>query len=201
MPFKEALFWCGITVFGTGLFFLVEGDGSRMVIAIGLTLLGLIVLGYSVYSHHKPGSYKMPVWIAVLVLTWAAVGYDYYDRHQLEIGPLLNTATQASLNEQQTKILNHLKRMGSNWGEYRYEYVTDRTFEHDTILLDGKKFVNCRFIDVTFVYEGTAPFEMSEVSLSAKWQFRTDVPQLAPLLRLFSAAGLLPPSGSIPPKS
>jgi hypothetical protein len=80
MPIKEALFWFGITVFGTGLFFWVEGD-KQMTVAVILTLLGLAAVAYSVYSHYSPGVPKAPLWIALLLLTWAAIAYDYYDRN------------------------------------------------------------------------------------------------------------------------
>lgn len=87
MPFKEALFWVGLTVFGTGLFFVVEGDRVKMGWSIGITLLGFLALGYSIYSYHNPTTPKIPVWAYLLLLTWVFIGFDYYDRHQnLSVG-------------------------------------------------------------------------------------------------------------------
>jgi Tol biopolymer transport system component len=50
MPLKEALFWIGITVFGTGLFFVAEG-GGRAPLAILLTAAGMAMVAYSVYAY------------------------------------------------------------------------------------------------------------------------------------------------------
>lgn len=79
MPIKEATFWFGITVFGTGLYGWMEG-GDRVPFAIALTIGGFIATVYSVIVEHKPDLPKIPVWIGLLLVTWAAIGYDYYDR-------------------------------------------------------------------------------------------------------------------------
>jgi hypothetical protein len=93
MPLKEALFWVGITVFGTGLFFLVEG-GKNMPFAIGLTVLGALVIVYSVVAHHKPGVLpRVPVWLP-LILTWVVFGYDIYDRHSSGVAPAFKQTYQ-----------------------------------------------------------------------------------------------------------
>lgn len=196
---EEKRLYIGLAIFGTlaggGVYVIVEHAIWGAILIIG----GLLGLAYGLWEGRAMASRNW-LWLLALLLTWAGIGYDIYDRHRFETGPLDNTATQASLNDQQTKILNHLKRMGASWGNYNYQNVSNRTFDHETVLLDGKRFVNCQFRDVTLVYEGTAPFEMSAIPV-VRWSFSTDLPQLAPILRLFSAAGLIPPSRSIPPVS
>jgi hypothetical protein len=81
MPFKEAAFWVGITIFGTGLFGVMEG-GDRMPYAIALMIIGVLGTMYSVVSHYKPQMPKFPVWVILLLVTWVALGYDIYDRSQ-----------------------------------------------------------------------------------------------------------------------
>ena len=39
---------------------------------------------YGVYAHEKPNLPKLPVWIALLLLTWGLVGYDIYLRSSEE---------------------------------------------------------------------------------------------------------------------
>jgi hypothetical protein len=90
MPIKEATFWFGITVFGTGLFGWMEG-GERMPYAIALTALGFAMTVYSVIAHHKEVWPRLPVWIGLLVITWVAIGYDYYDRHHAPNNPVINS--------------------------------------------------------------------------------------------------------------
>jgi hypothetical protein len=82
MPIKEATFWFGITLFGTGLYFVFDSEGSKMIWAILLSGIGLVIVAYSVYEYHFPGgARKLPLWIIMLAATWLFFGYDYYDRH------------------------------------------------------------------------------------------------------------------------
>src|SRR5215472_10772254 len=81
MAFKEAMFWLGMTILGAGLYFVFEVD--KRAGGVAFILLGLIVSGYSVYRHHYPDAPKRP-WLALgIVLTWIAIGYDFYDRHSM----------------------------------------------------------------------------------------------------------------------
>jgi len=79
MPFKEATFWYGTLLFGTGLYFWTVG-GDDMTAGIVLTLTGLAMSVYAVVAHHQPKLPKLRFWVASLLLTWGALGYDIYDR-------------------------------------------------------------------------------------------------------------------------
>jgi hypothetical protein len=50
------------------------------------------------------------------------------------------------------------KAIMDKWLTYRYQEIYNQTFQNETVKLDGKKFLNCTFDNVTFQYEGTAPF-------------------------------------------
>lgn len=77
MPFNEATFWFGLTIFGTGLYFVFEGT-VKLPYAITLIILGAIGSAYSVYRHSHPESLKpLPLWVLFLALTWLAIGYNY----------------------------------------------------------------------------------------------------------------------------
>ncbi len=83
MPLREATFWVGLTVFGTGLFFCFDWDSNRLLWAVGLTVIGAAGVVYSVWRHHQPSDRKLPLWSLLLAVTWLAIGYDFYDRqHQ-----------------------------------------------------------------------------------------------------------------------
>ncbi len=131
MPIKEALFWFGITIFGTGLFFMVEG-GERMPFALLLTLIGFMALAYSVYAHYKPGTPNVPVWIGLLIITWAALLFDIYDRH----------STRSMWYDPPNNL----------------ETIMLKNFVNEDIELDGKRFDECTFQNVTFVFRGIKPF-------------------------------------------
>lgn len=89
MPFNEALFWVGLTVFGTGLYFVIEkaSQGIRWLAGF-VTLCGLIATGYAIYAHSHPNLPMPPLWVYLLVLTWVLVGADIYSRRpQSPVGP------------------------------------------------------------------------------------------------------------------
>jgi|SRR5208282_6353805 len=77
MPFNEALFWFGITGFGTGLYFWVEASVKRLR-SIGLTVLGALACAYSVYRHYHPEIPEIKLWVILLILTWVFLGYAVY---------------------------------------------------------------------------------------------------------------------------
>ena len=88
MPFNEALFWVGITVFGTGLYFVIERASKGVRWLAGLTTLcGLVATAYSIYAHGHPSAPMPPLWIYLLVLTWLLVGADIYSRGHQSQGP------------------------------------------------------------------------------------------------------------------
>ena len=85
MPWKEATFWIGITVFGTGLYFLVdyfEDRASKVILWMAgvLCLIGATAVGYSIYAYYVPSIPKPPFWVGMLILTWALIGFDLYQR-------------------------------------------------------------------------------------------------------------------------
>ncbi len=81
MPFKEGLFWVGITLLGAGLVPLVEG-GNVTTFAVVLMIVGSLATIYSIVGHHYPSlKITFPLWIPLLVLTWIFIGYDAYGRN------------------------------------------------------------------------------------------------------------------------
>lgn len=62
------------------------------------------------------------------------------------------------------------------WGKYDYTDVWNRNFSNEDVQLDGRKFHNCHFENVTFVYEGTAPFSMNAITATGKNTVRSANP-------------------------
>jgi hypothetical protein len=77
MPFNDALFWFGLTGFGTGLYFLFERN-VKWRHSIGVTLIGLLACVYAEYRYYHPAIPAIPLWVILLVLTWALLGYAVY---------------------------------------------------------------------------------------------------------------------------
>jgi hypothetical protein len=79
MPFNEALFWFGLTAFGTGLYFWVEAS-VKYLYSVGLTAIGALACAYSVYRHYHPEIPAVPLWVVLLLVTWSFLGYTMYFR-------------------------------------------------------------------------------------------------------------------------
>ena len=88
---------------------------------------------------YKPSRWPQLTMIALTVLTWSAVGFDYYDRHP---NWAVKPVTQAELDKPLEQV----------WG---------KTFINERIALDGKEYVDCTFQNVMFDYEGTASFRLT----------------------------------------
>lgn len=80
MAFNEGLFWIGLTVFGAGLYFLIDKTHHNRLRAWLATILGLVAVGYSIYKHHYANTLALPLWFYLLCFTWLLIGLDVYDR-------------------------------------------------------------------------------------------------------------------------
>jgi hypothetical protein len=74
----------------------------------------------------------------LVLLAWMAVAFDYYDRHF-------------------AADLENFK----NWTT-----VQGLTYSHETVLLDGKEFINCHFDNVLFQWNATAPTRLTDVTIT-----------------------------------
>jgi hypothetical protein len=143
MESEEKRFWVGITVFAT-----LFGVGGYIVFEHALwgwifmvAGLGGLVLGVI----EKLGNVRLSsgIWIVAILATWAGIGYDIYDRHHPSFGINPNLAWDD--NKPLTRIY-------------------PRTFTNETVVLDGKLFINPIFDSVTFVYNGTGPIGVNNAT-------------------------------------
>lgn len=118
-------------------------------------------------SRRQP-ELKMPIptkhwvrWGLMLLLSLGPPVTVYFNRQSFETGTPQPSKPNPLLSPEQHRISNHLAAIAANWGTYRYQEEIGRSFQNEAVLLDGRKFSNCTFSNVTFVYEGTAPFEFN----------------------------------------
>ncbi len=57
--------------------------------------------------------------------------------------------------------------------EVSLEKISDRTFMNETVELDGKSYTYCKFRQVTFVYNGTAPVEFANNEIYGGFNVKT----------------------------
>lgn len=152
MPLADKVFFvvsgAFFVVFGTGLWLIFVEHNLSM--GIPLTGLGVIGMGASLLEKPKEAAPDIgrqrnyAILNAVLAICiLITVGYDMYDRHSNTSSHPLTADTLRTL---------------TRWDDYQYLEIPDRHFKHETVKLDGRKFINCTFDTVTFEYEGTAPF-------------------------------------------
>jgi hypothetical protein len=77
MPLKEATFWYGTILFTTGSYFWIQPGGTSITVAVMFTVIGLAMSVYAVIAEHYPIP-KLRLWVGLLLLTWAGLGYDAY---------------------------------------------------------------------------------------------------------------------------
>jgi hypothetical protein len=79
------------------------------------------------------------------------------------------------------------------WKDYPKTEVVRQRFSHETVVLDGHDYINCTFDQVTFVYDGIAPFSLTgETSLIQPVALQTRNMRIAHYLFFLTGAGLLP---------
>jgi hypothetical protein len=105
-------------------------------------LVGSAGLCYSIWerlSASMPGK-SNGVWIAALLLTWALLGFDFYDRHY-------------GYGYNPDRVWNDNAPL---------KQVNNRNFRNETLQIDGVRFFNCSFDHVTFSWRGTGRFDFVE---------------------------------------
>ena len=108
------------------------------------------------------------------LLTWGAVGYDYYDRHN---GREIVVPAPQAWND----LLN------------KRQLVANRSFSYEDVHLDGHTYYNCTFTHVTFWYDGTSPGEIqqSKVDTDSMMHLSTNNPSIAGVITLLKAFGFV----------
>jgi hypothetical protein len=72
------------------------------------------------------------------------------------------------------------------------EIVQDRQFNNERVVIDGKSFRNCKFTNVTFVYNGTASFDLIGTDIYGSRWFSSDNPAIIGTVILLKGIGFNP---------
>jgi hypothetical protein len=146
MPFNQALFWFGLTAFGTGLYYLLVPEVKRLY-SIGMTVVGALACAYTVYADSHPELPAIPLWVILLLLTWLFLGYGVYRRR------FHSPSDKVSVTDAEWR---------AGFSHPRFELVVDHKFENEEIAVDNKSFRRCSFKNVKLLFHGNAPFEFVE---------------------------------------
>jgi hypothetical protein len=73
--------------------------------------------------------------------------------------------------------------------------IVDKTYKNERVELDGKSFTLCRFENVTFVYRGTAPFDLGvDNEITGGPSIEAPSPNLQGMIKLLATVGALDPN-------
>jgi hypothetical protein len=75
--------------------------------------------------------------------------------------------------------------------------IQSRTFKNETVQIDGNEFIDCTFDNVTFKFNGQAPFHFSNVHfhVPSKFEISSDNPIVKSTMELVSAFQKLEAAG------
>jgi len=165
MPWKEATAWFGLTILGVGAYGWYDG-GERVNYAIAMSVVGLLVTAYGVYAHEKPGLPKLPVWMALLLLTWGLVGYDIYLRSSEEDiwvqneKPQLIASYGHATNASRCEVVVNGKRLLRYQRKYK---VSAGCFVYDG-QVDEQDNKNIRFTNAFDIRDANTPMDVQVTS-------------------------------------
>jgi hypothetical protein len=121
----------------------------------------------------------------LLVLTWAAVGFDYYDRHRaptldaIAQDPFATTEVnlQSIYGTAREPLYYSFNELG--FPIHKLKEIKNKTFNGGTVPLDGYVYIGCSFTNVTFLYNG--------LDLTGGW---VDAKKLDKITLVTNSAGL-----------
>lgn len=81
------------------------------------------------------------------------------------------------------------------WTAYQLKPVANQRYVRENVLLDGKNYIDCDFEQVTFWYDGTAPFALTDCRLDeqSRRALHTRSPALTQWMAIANTFGLLRP--------
>lgn len=81
-----------------------------------------------------------------------------------------------------------------DWPSRHIERERRTHFINETVVLDGKSYWNCTFENVTFRYNGTAPFQITECKAKGTWGMDSRNHAINDLLGFMQYMGFIPNS-------
>lgn len=157
-------------------------------IVLALLPLGLEAIGYELgpkqgYAILIVAGVLAVAAFVVLIWPWIKAAWSWL-RRDSELQDALAAREQLAdklLKAEQERDAT----LSSGWDDpgFKFEVVNKKTFRKERVPLDGILYTNCRFEDVTFVYEGRKPYGLVGFKIVGK---DTDVEAASAPLSVFS---------------
>ncbi len=136
-----------------------------------------------------PISYGITVIISIVIVIIVTNGIyalnlkiknDLIDSQEKKIESLEGENEKLKLQSQgeETTIYTP-KESASKWSSIQKTPIIGKTFKNERVELDGFSYIECKFINVTFVYKGEAPYDMVNIEFIGTPRF--DISSSEPL--------------------
>lgn len=83
------------------------------------------------------------------------------------------------------------------WKTTQKVVVLNKTLQNEKVLLDGHSYSGCRFVNVTFIYNADAPFDLTNNTIEGSWSIETDNVQISGMIKLLNELKMLQPSTQV----
>jgi hypothetical protein len=84
-----------------------------------------------------------------------------------------------------------------DWNKIPKTAIVGKTFAHENVVLDGHSYNKCTFIKVTFVYNGTAPFDLIDCKIEKPYLVASSRPNIEAYFVLLKELGYISPDKRI----
>lgn len=142
--------------------------------AIGIAGIALALI-FGLWSTAPEGWPKAPAWLMMI-----GIGFGIF---------LFGLAAGLIINEK--------SRIKTTRNEFIFNdfppsiVVSKEKFINERIILDGKSYIDCEFENVTFVFNGTAPFSLMNNKFNGRIQVASDNPAISGSFALLRGLGYL----------
>ncbi len=79
-----------------------------------------------------------------------------------------------------------------NWGKLEKIIVRNRIFINERVVLDGFSYIDCKFQNVTFVYKGEAPYDLTHNTIIGSYHLSIENPSVSGVIGILKALNYLP---------
>jgi hypothetical protein len=164
---RATLFWWAAQLLQTGVPMTgLAGTAIGYVLIIGAGIIGLVALFWdSDGPIFRKWTLAVPsILLTIVVLAWAA-------------------SSSPAIIRQAAGLAK------KDWSKITKEEIIDKTFESTEVPLDGKFYRHCTFRNVTFVYDGQAPFGLSGNKFEGARLIRAETEESTALIMLLNEFG------------
>jgi hypothetical protein len=148
-----------------------------------LAYSGLFVSAIVIAVREKGKDMTSPTWFPKFV---TRINWSYVPLLLILLSTGIFLSQELGWVGSTTKVENQTKYI--KWPDpYNPVPVINKTFTNEQVILDGHSYQHCTFTNVTFVYNGTTPFQFSNNNIYGLVNMKSDNPSVTATFELMDA--------------